>query len=65
MSDVLVHIYDEDEYMYPKPGESDKEYKARMKVLREKRNARMSEEEKQLVEDTLKAFGNMQTVAIR
>lgn len=63
MPDVLVHIYDDDEYMYPKVGETDEEYEARMAALREKRDARMTEEEKELVAETLKAF-EMQAVGV-
>jgi hypothetical protein len=42
-------IYDADDYMYPKVGESDIEFQARMSRLDKKRAAQMTEEEKQKI----------------
>ena len=59
MDDMVTLVLDgdaDDEYMYKKDDESDAEYKVRLARLRERRNARMSDEEKRIVEETIKCY---------
>ena len=53
MVTLVLDSSDDDEYMYKRNEESDADYKARMTKLRERRNARMTEEEKRLVAEVL------------
>jgi len=57
MDDMVTLVLDgsiEDEYAYKKAGESDTEYKTRMKALHERINAQASDEEKRLAAEVLK-----------
>jgi hypothetical protein len=56
MITAVLDGYDGDECEYQKVGESDADYKARMALLDAKLDARMSDDEKRLVEELVRGF---------
>lgn len=56
MADEMIEVVldgDGDENIYPNPGESEIEFEARMNALSKKLDARMSDEEKQQVDELM------------
>jgi len=58
MDKKITVVYDEhdEDYMYPLPGESDSDYKKRLKKLREKLDATMTEEDRLISAALAKGF---------
>lgn len=54
--DTIEVVLDDDEYMYPKPGESNADFEARMADLSRKLDARMSDTEKEQVAELMRDF---------
>ena len=53
VKEIMLPVIFDDEYMYKKMGESDEAFELRMDKLRAERAARMTNEDKQRVENLL------------